>query len=109
MIREINNEAAKLLKRNTVLSGTLETDQISDILSRGIKRKDTGKIKQLRLQLGTEDISRSFFRTYQKLGEQGKSREVNMCPQQLEMANLCYVRRVQYFFLFPKHPFFLTS
>lgn len=43
MIREINNEAAKMLQRNILNSGTLETDLNSEVLSRGLKRRDMGK------------------------------------------------------------------
>lgn len=99
VIRENNNEATKILKRNIAISGTLETDLNSEVLSRGLKRRGTGKTKQLSLQLGTQGTSRSFCRTSrQELGEQGRSREVKKHPQQPERPNgqamLCSVSPV---------------
>lgn len=49
MIREINNKATKILQINILNSGTLETDLNSEVLSRGLERRDTGKTKQLGL------------------------------------------------------------
>lgn len=72
----------KMLKRNIVISGTLGTDLNSEVLSRGIKKESLGKqssyVSNLaqRVQAGPS--------VHQELGEQGKNREVEKYPQQLE-------------------------
>lgn len=66
-----------MLKRNIVISGTLGTDLNSEVLSRGSKRRVTGKTKQSFLQFGTRDTSRSFCPSGAgRAGEEQGSEEV---------------------------------